>query len=195
MTLAERILEPDADIGTIAAWLDGLDPARRLEETRALGPKPQRVLWRLCRGRVATLADFVPKDRPALQPVRHFGRNTLPAFTRFEKRFCRPPEGEDRSILWGYNEGSTRTVVGPGYFVVRSTEGDSRGETVIDYTAVPPDKPAEWPAIKPNERGLSLVVYAHMHDFMRKVSAHVTVGRAYRHGRETPNCFVLCREP
>lgn len=195
MTLAERILEPDAEIGALAAWLDGLDAARRLEETRGLGPKAQRTLWRLCRGRVATLFDFVPKDRAAMQPVRHFGRNTLPAFTLFEKRFCRPPEGEDRSTLWGYNEGMTRPVVGPGYFVVRATEGDSRGESVIDYTRVPPNKPAEWPAIRFNERGLSRFVYAGMLDFMRKVSAHVTIGRAYRKGRETPNCFVLCREP
>jgi len=194
MTLAERILEPDADIGTIDAWLDGLDPSKRLEETRGLGPKAQRRLWRLCRGRVITLDHFVPKDRAALQPVRHFGRNTLPAFTTFEKRFCRPSEGEDRSMLWGYNEGSTRAVVGPGYFIVRETGGDSRGESVIDYTRVPPDKPAEWPAIKRNERGLSRFVYAGMLDFMRKVSDHVSIGRAYRGGRETANCFVLCRE-
>lgn len=195
MTLRERILSGDTDIDAIAAWLDGLDPARRVEEARGLDGKAQRILWRLARGRVATLDDFVPRDRAPLQPVRHFGRNTLPAFTLFEKRFCRPATGEDQSVLWGYNEGVTRAVVGPGYFVVRATDGDSRGESVIDYTRVPPGKPAEWPPIRFNERGLSRFVYAGMHDFMRKVSGHVTIGRAYRHDRETPNCFVLCREP
>lgn len=195
MELSDRIADPDADIDAIAAWLDALDPEARVTETRALGPKPQRRLWRLCRGRLLDLDHFVPADRAPLAPVRHFGRNTLPAFREFEKRFCRPPKTEDQSVLWGYNHGVTEKLVGPGYFITRDTGGDSRGEVVIDYTRVPPAKPAEWPAIKPNERGISNLVYAGMHDFMRKVSTHVSIGRAYKKGRETVNCFVLCREP
>ena len=39
------------------------------------------------------------------------GKNSLPLFTRFQKRFIRPTE--DDSVLYGYNEGMTRAVVGP----------------------------------------------------------------------------------
>ena len=54
--------------------------------------------------------------------------------------------------------------------------------------------PAGWPPIKRNERGLQRFVYAGMVDFMRKVSDHVSIGRAYKGGeRELPHTFVLCR--
>ena len=75
-----------------------------------------------------------------------------------------------------------------------TVELTARGEVVVDYEMIPPDKPAEWPAIKPNTAGLQRFVYAYMHDYMRKVSDHVSIGRAYRRDRETPNCFLLCRE-
>lgn len=191
---SELVLASDACIDHIADWLDGLDPETRVAESRTLGPEAQRRLWRLARGRAVTLADLVPEDHAPLTPVRHYGRNTLPAFRLFEKRFCRPSEGVGEHVLWGYNEGSSRPLVGPGYFIVRETHGDSRGEVVIDYTHVPPEKPAAWPAIRSNELPPSRFVYGFMHDFMRRVSAHVTIGRAYKHDRETPNCFTLCRE-
>lgn len=194
MTLAERILATGAEIDEIADWLDHLDPGARIEQTRALDPAAQRRLWRLTRGRAVALDDIVPPDRSALEPVRHYGRNTLPAFTLFEKRFCRPLAITEDDVLWGYNEGRTRPVVGPGYFICRATDGDSRGEAVVDYTRVPPSKPAEWPTVRPNEWGLQRFVYAGMLDFLRRVSEHVTIGRAYRRDRETNNFFVLCRE-
>lgn len=194
MTLLDELRSPQADIDALADWLDGLSHDQRVAETRALDGSAQRRLWRLTRGRAIDLDDFVPPGCGPLDPVRHYGRNTLPAFRLFEKRFCRPPLGEDANVLWGYNEGVTRPLVGPGYFVVRRTGGDSRGESVIDYTQVPPQKPTDWPKIQFNERGLSRFVYAGMLDFMRRVSTHVSIGRAYRKDRETPNCFVLCRE-
>ena len=142
------------------------------------------------------LADMVPPTSPELKPVRHYGRNTLPVFKLFEKRFCRPPEGAAPAGLWGYNEGSTRGLVGPGYFVCRETTGSEReiADIVIDYTILPTAKPDEWPEIYPNERGVSRFVYAGMQDYMRRISAHVTIGRAYRHGKISNNYFVLCRE-
>jgi hypothetical protein len=195
MNLSEMILSSDADITAIASYLDGLDHDERVTQSRSLGAKPQRRLWDLARGRAVSLDDIVPADRGPLETVRHYGRNTLPAFTLFEKRFCRPPESADTSVLWGYNEGTARPVVGPGYFVCRTTDGDSRGETVVDYYQVPPGKPATWPAVRSNETGIQRFVYGFMHDFLRRVSTHVTIGRAYKLDRETPNCFTLCREP
>ena len=78
----------------------------------------------------------------------------------------------------------------------RETVGDERerGAVVIDYTLTPGGRSEEWPEIVPNERGISRFVYSGMQDFMRRVSAHVTIGRAYMKGKESNNYFVLCRE-
>jgi hypothetical protein len=197
-TLGDLILARDADIAAIERFLDGLADDERVAESLSLKPKAQRRLWDLAADRAVTLDQLVPPSVGA-EPVRHFGRNTLPAFTRFEKRFRRPPAelsardgGGD--VLWGYNEGATRPLVGPGYFVVRNTKGDTRGDAVVDYYSVPPQTPEGWPAVKPNDTGVSRVVYGFMHDFLRRVSDHLTIGRAYKHDRRTDNCFVLCRE-
>ena len=96
-------------------------------------------------------------------------------------------------VLWGYNEGSTRSIIGPGYFVCRLAEEGAPGAIVIDYETLPSRAPEGWPALQTNERGLSRFVYAYMQDYLRKVSEHVTIGRAYRHGKESPNYFTLCR--
>jgi len=194
MSLESRILEANVDIEALAAWLDGLDSAERIREVQAVGPAAQRRLWSLARGRAVRLEDLVPADRGPLETVRHHGRNTLPAFRLFEKRFCRPSPGEDQTVAWGYNEGHTRAIIGPGYFIARPTGGDSRGAFVVDYYQVPPGRPADWPAVKHNKQGLQRFVFAEMHDFLRKVSTHVSIGRAYKRDRETPNCFLLCRE-
>ena len=45
----------------------------------------------------------------------------------------------------------------------------------------------------PNEKGLQMLVYAKMIDYPRKVSDHVTIGRAVKNGKETGNYFLLCR--
>ena len=193
MSLLDRVMSPDADIDEIAKWLDGLDPATRIIESRSLGPKAQRRLWGMARGRAVSLLDLVPAERGPLDPVRHYGRNTLPVFKHFEKRFCRPTIAGAEGVLWGYTEGSTRAIA-PGYFVCRETPKDSRGAVVVDYYLLPPEKPASWPKIVPNDVGPSRLIYGFMHDFLRKISAHVTIGRAYRRDRETPNCFTLCRE-
>jgi hypothetical protein len=194
--LSDLILCAHPDIEAIAAFLDGKAPNVRIEETRALGVPEQKALWRLAAGRAMTFDDLVPPDYGPLEPVRHYGKNTLPAFTHFEKRFCRPSPGAagGERLLWGYNEGASRPLIGPGYFVVRETPTDPRGATVVDYFRVPPEKPEGWPKILPNEHGLQRLVYAHMHDFLRRVSTHVSIGRAWREHRETPNHFLLCRE-
>ncbi|MCA9544842.1 MAG: hypothetical protein KC613_10645 [Myxococcales bacterium] len=190
-----RIMAPAADVDALAAWLDGLDPATRKAETLSLIPKAQRRLWALAAGRAVTLEQLVPPGTPPEHMIRHFGRNTLPKpIHLFEKPMCRPPEGEAPGVLWGFNEGVTRPLIGPGYFVLRATPGDSRGAAVVDYYQVPSRAPTGWPAVKPNERGLQRFAFAEMHDFLRRVSEHVVIGRAYKRDRRTNNCFVLCRE-
>ena len=192
--LADELRKSETELDGLSTYLDGLDNESRIAEVRSLGPSAQKKLWELTAKTSLTLDDFVPAETGDLQPVRHYGRNTLPVFKIFEKRFCRAPEGTETEGLWGYNEGATRSFVGPGYFVCRDTGGDERGPVVIDYTLLPGGKAEEWPTIYPNEKGVSRFVYAGMQDFMRRVSQHVTIGRAYRHGKVTNNYFLLCRE-
>ena len=184
-------LKMQMSIADIAEHLNQLSHDERLHQSRSLGPKYQKQLWILCQDRPTHIDHFVPLSVPPLTPVRHLGRNTLPVFKFFEKRFMRP--SQESSHLWGYNEGSTRSLVGPGYFVCKASPQDERGEVVIDYTELPPSTPSGWPTLKPNEAGLSRFVYAGMNDFMRQVSQHITIGRAYIKGKESPNYFTLCR--
>jgi len=175
--------------------LNGLSAAERVEQSRALSPKLQRALWVACEGRAPTLEQIVPAGSAAGEQVIHFGRNTLPAFKIFEKRFCVPTEPSSGGVklLWGYNEGVTRGLVGPGYFTCRIADEGAPGAVVIDYEQLPSAAPEGWPELRANERGLSRFVYAYMQDYLRRVSDHVTIGRAYRHGKESPNYFTLCR--
>ncbi len=185
-----RAINEEMPIDEIEEALDALNPRERVEQSRSLGPKDQRALWELCEGRSATLEQIVPKDR-VNQTVRHLGRNTLPAFKIFEKRFIRPQSNPE--LLWGYNEGPTRKLVGPGYFVCKVSDQPEIGEVVVDYEVLPEEAPEGWPVIKPNEAGISRLVYAYMQDYLRRVSDHITIGRAYRKGKESPNYFTLCR--
>lgn len=135
------------------------------------------------------LEDLVPAAVPPLTEVIHEGKNSLPAFTRFQKRFCRPPH-ENPVELWGYNEQRMRAFTGPGYFVVHTDDG---GDLVIDYRRLPPEKPPAWPPILPNSARLSRFVYHDMVDVLRTVAPSVTVGRAFRRGRPLDAWFALVR--
>jgi len=180
----------------VAVFLDGLAPEERVAAIRGAGRGAQRRLYAAVAGHgTVRLADLVPPSRAPLETVRHYGRNTLPLFTHFEKRFCRPP-GQDAAApaeLWGFNFQTLQPVTGPGYFIAR--EDAARGEVLIDYTRVPATAPPGWPAPRRNEAGLSRFVYGFMVDRLRRVSEHVTIGSAARHGREMGSWFLLCREP
>ena len=190
MTIHDFFARGNVDLPGLTAYLDGLDSAMRIAETRDLSADEQARLFEAAQGlRPVTLEDFVAKDAPPLRPVVHYGRNSLPVFRTFEKRFCRPDAAGDE--LWGYNEQTWKTFTGPGYFVAKPA-GDR--EVVIDYCEVPPRKPAEWPEILPNSARLSRFIYYRTRDFMRGVSKHVTIGRATREGKPMDNWFVLCRE-
>jgi hypothetical protein len=178
-----------ADRATIAAFLDGLASGQRVAAIRALsGARVQARLWAaVADAPRVTLADLVPTDASPLAEVIYEGKNSLLAFTTFQKRFCRPPAGGDQ--LWGYNHQTLAWLTGPGYFVVHD---DPRGAG-LDYRAVPPTKPPAWPAIRTNDQGVARLVYGNMVDYMRRVSRDVFIGRAVRGGKETSNYFILCR--
>jgi hypothetical protein len=193
--LVGRLRDAAIDRVRIAAFLDALTHAERVEATRSLGRGEQRRLYDTVDGfRPVELADLVPPAVPDLAEVRHFGRNTLPAFTLFEKRFCRPRGADPHKpdALYGFNFQTLSPLTGPGYFVARKVSG--RPEVDIDYRELPPEHPPGWPPIRSNERGLGRFVYGFMVDTLRRVSEHVTIGSAARHGKPLGSWFVLCRE-
>ena len=193
--LKARLAETTLDREAIARLLDGLDHAGRVEATRALGRSEQRRLYEAVDGFLPLrLEDLVPARVGDLTPVRHHGKNTLPAFTHFEKRFCRP-QGADPAkpdALFGFNYQTMSPVTGPGYFLAVEAEG--RPEVLVDYNRLPDAHPADWPEIRSNERGLSRFVYGFMIDTLRRVSEHVTIGSAARKGRDLGSWFILTRE-
>ena len=194
--LIARIRATPIKLDDVAAFLDGLGHEDRVHAVRGLGRPEQRRLYEAAEGfRRLALGDLVPADRADGQTVRHHGRNTLPAFTHFEKRFCRPAGQDPRSPaeLWGFNHQRLAPLTGPGYFVAVAEA--SRGVVLIDYRRVPPEAPQGWPPVRRNERGLSQFVYGHMVDTLRGVSEHVSIGSAARRGRDLGSWFVLCREP
>ena len=164
----------------------------------ACGGKLQSSLFAMASASQAiTLEHFVPAGIDPLAEVIHHGRNTLPAFRRFQKRFCRAADREDE--LYGYNEGLTRPLIGPGFFVAHSTAGNDawerQGAIVVNYFRVPEGAVVEsWPKVVPNSRGLQTFVYKNTRDFMRKVSSHVAIGSAFKKDKPMNAFFVLVRE-
>jgi hypothetical protein len=202
VSLRDRIRDDAASIDTIAAYLDGLGPAERLAETRTLGRGDQRRLYQKAeRAAPLTLDHFVPAGVAPRTQVIHDGRNTLPlppSLKLFQKRFARPPAGGER--LFGYNQSPFIGTIGPGFFVAVPTAGnaawEARGAVVVDYFQVPDGPvPAAWPEVIPNTKGLQRFVYHRTRDFMRRVSAHVSVGAAYKVEKALDHYFMLCRQP
>ena len=189
----KALLEPaQPEPAAVRAFLDGLDHAGRMTALASLsGTTWQAKLYDLAAGAPAvTLDELVPPDLPPLREVVWHGKNSLPMFTRFQKRFCRPRPGRSGE-LWGYNHQAMAWLTGPGYFVCHQ---DGPVPAAIDYRVVPPEAPPGWPTVKPNDQGASRFVYRDMVDYLRRVSRHVLIGRAHRDGKELPNYFLLCRE-
>ena len=189
--LEARLLEAPVKPTEIRDLLDGLSHDERVAAIRGTRRRAQRRLWDAVAGfGEVRLDDLVPPGTPELATVRHHGRNTLPAFTHFEKRFCRPRAGADE--LWGFNFQKLEAVTGPGYFVARN-DSDAP-EVLIDYTRIPSEAPPSWPALRGNEGIPARFVYGFMVDTLRRVSEHVTIGSAARKGRDMGSWFLLCRE-
>ena len=180
------------DLKGLSEYLDHLGPISRIRETRQLTAEKQALLFEAAKGfKPLDVQDFVPESVPAMNQVIHYGRNSLPLFRTFEKRFCRP-EGEFASVhLWGYNEQLLKRITGPGYFIARKADDK---EVIIDYCQVPPYHPEGWPPVLPNSAKLSRYIYYRTRDYMRGVSSHVSIGRATRDGKNMDNWFVLCRQ-
>jgi hypothetical protein len=167
-------------------------PTERVEITHAIDASAQARLWEATAGRAVSIAEMIPADFEPLRPVHFHGKNSLPLFSHFEKRFCRGPAGGPDE-LWGYNHQPTgwlAPLTGPGYFVAYDA-----GESVaVDYRRIPSERPDVWPELRDNRYRLSRFIYNGMIDYLRRISPHLLIGRATRDGKEMPNYFLLCRE-
>ncbi len=194
--LRNLILANNPQAADIASFLNGVGLEEKISATRSLsGPRVQRRLW----DTVATnprvvLSDLVPSGHQPLKPVVFHGKNSLPAFTTFEKICCRPPSAQAADELWGYNETVVRGLVGPGYYVVRSTAEAKLGGAAFDYTLLPGGTADGWPELRENHKGVSRLVYAGMVDYMRRVADDVFIGSATKGNRELGSYFLLVRE-
>jgi hypothetical protein len=193
-TMKELLAPARPDPARLREFLDGLDHAGRMTAVTSLGGTAlqARLYDAAAAAPPVTLADLVPPDAPALREVIWHGKNSLPMFTLFQKRFCRPRQEGGEAQLWGYNHQAMAWMTGPGYFVCHQ---DGAVPAAIDYRRVPPEQPPGWPPVRPNDQGMSRFVYKDMVDYLRRVSAHVLIGRAHKYGKELPNYFILCREP
>jgi hypothetical protein len=199
VSLAQLLDDPHAGIEAIGTYLDGLDGEARWREVGALDRDRQRALYdKAAHARAIDFAHFVG-DAQARTEVIHDGVNTLPLpapLKRFQKRFSKPDAGGQR--LFGYNEGPTRKLVGPGYFVAIPTaerpQWSARGAIVVDYFQIPDGEvPSSWPRVVDNHWRLQRFVYAGTRDFMRRVSKHVSVGAAFKGEKPLDHYFVLAR--
>jgi hypothetical protein len=173
----------------LAAFLDGLDEAGRVREVQALPARALRTLWTTCADAAPLeLNDFVPASLADGAMLTYAGKNNLPLFSLFEKRFTR-----QSGAVIGYNHSAPSPLIGPGYFTVLAS--DRPKELLFDYDRVPAGAPAGWPQVQRNDRGVSWVVFRHLHDFCRRVATGVVIGEGTRRGKEMGAFFVLARRP
>jgi hypothetical protein len=196
-------------IEPITAALDAADHAERLRWVRSLRRRQQRRLFELAKGHPIHAADLAGSRAPY---TRHLGRNTLPLFSRFEKRLTRlngAIAGYNRSGAPGPLGRAADWFTGPGYFVAYDSP-EVPGEVWIDYRTVPPGSVVGGPRVRDNERGLPALVFGDLVDVVRRVSKDVVVGDAFkaryprprparwiaRIGARLPTAmFVMCQEP
>lgn len=169
-----------SDVNTLAAALDSATPAARLAWIRSLGRGQVRALWPMTQGRATSAQAFVRGDGVTIAE----GRNTVPLFSNFQKRFARMSDGR----IAGYNHnGAIATWFGgPGHFLTvdavdAADAADRHGEAWVDYRDVHPEPHPEFPVPVPNDRAIwPRFIYGDQVDVMRRLSDHVVVGSAYR---------------
>jgi hypothetical protein len=188
-SLAALVAGSDVGREALAAHLDALSPAERVEQCRALSGRQMKRLYELAEGSTLLPEDFVPASVAPGTTVRFAGKNSLPLFAVFEKHFARH-EGQ----VVGMNLHAITWATGPGYFVLRPAEGRP-GEILFDYNQVPASAPSGWPVPRGNAGGISRFVFKDLHDFNRRVSEGVIIGSAWRGDRPINSYYIIARLP
>jgi hypothetical protein len=188
-----NLIDTHLDLARLSRDLDEVGHFARVWSTSQWSREDQAKVFEAAKDfRPLSLDDFVPPSVAARTEVTHIGKNTLGAFTHFEKHLFKPARDDAKDVLVGRNFQSTSTFTGPGFFVARP--GTEAGEVEFDYAATPAETLDSWGAIRPNAGGISALVYGDMFDVMRGVSSHVTIGRLKKKGRLVDNWFVLVRQ-
>jgi len=191
-TLKELLRTEYISLKEVTEHLDSLAHPDRVDQVMALGNKEQRKLWELAeKSKPLTLEYLLPRDAEPLQYFPFEGKNSLPAFKRFQKVFYLDL---DRNVC-GYNNAWIGWLVGPGYYMTQMNPKAPEYEIQVDYTRIPTEHPEGWPEIKSNDVFPTMFVYGGTKDNLRWVSKDVVIGRAYKMGEDPmPNWFVLCRQ-
>ena len=187
----QSLVRRGASQRAIKAHLDGMAPYSRLQEMLGLGGSFVGKLYDAVAGAPSLRIDDLVAPSETGTVILE-GKNSLPAFSRFQKRFARVG-----GKVVGYNHQTMSFATGPGYFVVQpKTPGETHPDEIFfDYTVDPPHTglPEGWPPFVPNSAGLSRLVYMHMKDFCRHVAEGVLVGKAYKNGVAQDAYFTLTR--
>jgi hypothetical protein len=165
----------------IASALNEASQEARVAWMRGLGKKELVAIWKLAEGTTLEMAHF---HGEAEKVIIHEGKNSLPAFSFFQKRFVLRPEG-----IVGYNHQTMSWVTGPGHFTMFQKDA----EVVIDYTRIPTTLHPEFPPLQNNMAGLSRFVYGGTQDFCRRVSSHAIIGEARKDNKPIGAYFMLIK--
>ncbi len=194
--IQELLRAPRVDRGAVGKLFEEAGPGERIEILECIDGRAQARLWQAAAGSPVTIEEMVPRELGPLVPVVFHGKNSLPAFTRFQKCFCRPSQDGPTDQLWGYNYQPTRwlaSLTGPGYFVAYDSSSPI-GSVAVDYRRIPSERPSSWPELHDNRYRLSRFIFNGMIDYMRRISEHLLIGRATRGEKELDNYFLLSRE-
>ena len=194
--IQELLRAPRVDRGALGKLFEEAGPGERIEILESIDGRAQAALWKAAAGGPVTIEEMVPRELGPLVPVVFHGKNSLPAFTRFQKCFCRPSQDGPTDQLWGYNYQPTRwlaPLTGPGYFVAYDSSSPI-GSVAVDYRRIPTERPSSWPELHDNRYRLSRFIFNGMIDYMRRISEHLLIGRATRGEKELANYFLLSRE-
>ncbi|MGQ0508502.1 MAG: hypothetical protein ACT4TC_24655 [Myxococcaceae bacterium] len=186
------LIQHEAAVSDLAAASDAMSHDAREKLVRSFSAKQLKTLYARGDGATdrASLDFFVPAGTPKGSTVEWIGQNSLPLFRAFTKRFTRSPQGD---ALIGHNTGATQGLVGPGYFTC-VVHPERKSEFLFDYTRYPQATPNGWPMLARNERGISHLVFAGMHDYVRRIGSHMAIGAAYNSkGKFKGQYFVLSR--
>jgi hypothetical protein len=166
-------------LSQITAALDAADHDARVAWCRSLNGTQLYRLFELAKDGGPLAADDLVGDEGEV--VIHKGKNGVPVFTYFEKRFVRLGDQ-----IAGYNDGHETApignalyswITGPGHYICYDSP-EVPGEVWVDYRTIPSTQCPQFPPLLDNDSGLRSLIFGNMVDIIRRVSTHVVVGDA-----------------
>jgi hypothetical protein len=171
----------------LASALDGVSHEARVNFVRGLGWRQLGAMWEHAKETELKAADLLhaPADAPVVTICE--GKNALPVFSWFQKRFARVG---DEIVGYNHNSAFVTWWVGPGHFVAYDAP-DKPGEVWIDYRTLPKERHPEFPELASNDRGLfPRATYGGMVDKLRRVSRSVVIGDSFLGDRQEKPKYV-----